>query len=140
MVKFGSLTRRRYLAAYSNSKQSIAEFSRLHGINAKTLGNWIREDRLGMPLNKYRLMQASGIDPILASHLDSKSPSGTESISTSEHSTLSHKPSTPQHKATSHPLIAPVQITHSDTISHGSSSQNVLHLTLHLPSGVDAQI
>ncbi|MFR9599576.1 MAG: hypothetical protein SNH01_02775 [Rikenellaceae bacterium] len=40
----------------------------------------------------------------------------------------------------SHPLIAPVQITHSDSISHGSSSQNVLHLTLHLPSGVDAQI
>ncbi len=115
MVKRSVAERRRYLEMFRASGESIVGFCRSQGINDKTFGNWLREERLGMTLGEYRKLRRSQgrVKPI------KKSQRKPEAASTA-------------------PIISPVAIVPSEEFPQVATSTPLL--TLHLPSGVRAEL
>ncbi len=115
MVKRSVAERRRYLEMYRVSGESIVGFCRTQGLNAKTFGNWLREDRLGMSLHEYRKLH----------NPQSRAKSNNK---------LQRKSST----SSSAPIIAPVSIV--PPITSSSDDLVIPRLALHLPSGIKVEL
>ncbi|MFI3281795.1 MAG: hypothetical protein R3Y44_07495 [Rikenellaceae bacterium] len=151
MVKRSVAERRRYLELFRTSGESIVGFCRTQGINDKTFGNWLREERLGMTLGEYRKLRRS--EGVGESKNTSKSR-GKDKPKVQDKPTDKDRPtykSKEKAKSTSSnnyqhtskisstaPIISPIAIVPSEEFSQAATS--IPHLTLHLPSGVRAEI
>ncbi|MFR9617849.1 MAG: hypothetical protein SNG73_09020 [Rikenellaceae bacterium] len=151
MVKRSVAERRRYLELFRASGESIVGFCRSQGINNKTFGNWLREERLGMTLGEYRkLRRSEGVDE----SKNTSKPTDKDKPKVKDKPTDKDRPtykSTEKARSTSSnnyqhtskisstaPIISPIAIVSSDEFPQATLSTP--HLTLHLPSGVRAEI
>ena len=151
MVKRSLAERRWYLELFRASGESIVGFCRTQGINNKTFGNWLREECLGMTLGEYRkLRRSEGVgeskntskpsskdkpkvkDKPRGKDISKDKPTGKAKSTSSNNYQHSSKISSTT------PIISPVAIVSSEEISQDAISTP--HLTLHLPSGVRAEI
>ncbi|MFI3294075.1 MAG: hypothetical protein SNI70_11245 [Rikenellaceae bacterium] len=139
MLKRSVAERRRYLELFRESGESIVGFCRTQGINDKTFGNWLREERLGMTLGEYRkLRRSEGVgeskntsNPTDKDRPTYKSKEKAKSTSSNNYQHTSKISSTA-------PIISPIAIVSSEEFPQATTITP--HLTLHLPSGVKAEI